>query len=240
MMALTHALAGRRIKYQASLGLKHRPFVCSCAPTSPPLHRLPATMAESYVLGPPALEIFPFGIWARLTSGLLPSSFLALLASPLVDRARRASQTLASWDQRPGLWQTGGQAGGRMVADRHTKGNLERRSVPRAALGSPTPAPPSSISRSPLGHCPATTGPAGPRGRERPRENYITAIKTCVRDLEEAVRGNGNVRLESHSIAGHFCSVHPGRITQSSLLHPRAELCHKQELRHCLRLLCTS
>ena len=94
---------------------------------------------------------------------------------------------------------------------RHTKGNLERRvqpSVPRAALGSATLVPPSSIGRSPLGHRPATsaeatTGPAGPRGRERPRENYITAIKTCVRDLEEAVRGNGNVRLESNPIAGH-------------------------------------
>ena len=70
-------------------------------------------MAESYVLGPPALEIFPFSIWARPTPGLLPSNLLALLASPLVDHARRASRTLASWDQRPGLWQTGGQAGGR-------------------------------------------------------------------------------------------------------------------------------
>lgn len=107
VIALMHALAGRRIKYQASLGLEHRPFICSCAPASPPLHRLPATMAESYVLGPPALEIFPFGIWARPTPGLLPSSLLALLASPLVDHARRASRTLASWDQRPGLWQTG-------------------------------------------------------------------------------------------------------------------------------------
>ena len=65
-------------------------------------------MAESYVLGLPALEIFPFSIWTRLTPGLLLSSLLALLASPLVGRARRASQTLASWDQRPGLWQTGG------------------------------------------------------------------------------------------------------------------------------------
>lgn len=158
VMALTHTLAGRRIKYQASsiIRLEASTFVCSCAPTSPPLHRLPATMAESYVLGPPALKIFLFGIWARLTPGPLLSNLLALLASPLVDRARGASQTLASWDQRPGLWRTGGQAGGRMVADRHTKGNLERRvqpSIPRAALGSPTPAPPFSISRSPLGHC---------------------------------------------------------------------------------------
>lgn len=166
------------------------------------LHYLPATMAESYVLGPPALEIFPFGIWARLTPGLLPSNLLALLASPLVDRARRASQNAGKLGSTPGIvadwgagwWQNGG-----------TQKAIWSDSVPRAALGSPTPAPPSSISRSLLGHCPATTGPAGPRGRERPRENYITAIKTCVRDLEEAVRGNGNVRLESHSIAGHFC-----------------------------------
>ena len=51
-------------------------------------------MAESYVLGLPALEIFPFSIWTRLTPGLLLSSLLALLAllaSPLVGRARRAS-----------------------------------------------------------------------------------------------------------------------------------------------------
>ena len=236
MMALTHALAGRRIKYQASLGLKHRPLVCSCAPTSPPLstvsqRRWPRAMFLAACAG-------DFPIWYLGT--LLPSNLLAFLTSPLVDRARRASQNAGKLGSAPGIVADWGQAGGRMVADRHTKGNLERRSVPRAALGSPTPAPPSSISRSPLGHCPATTGPAGPRGRERPRENYITAIKTCVRDLEEAVRGNGNVRLESHSIAGHFCSVHPGRITQSSLLHPRAELCHRQELRHCLRLLCTS
>lgn len=211
VIALTHALAGRRIKYQASLGLEHRPFICSCAPAFPPLHRLPATMAESYVLGPPALEIFPFGIWARPTPGLIPSNLLALLASSLVDHARRASRTLASWDQPPGTVADWGAGWWQKWWHRHTKGNLERRvqpSVPRAALGYATLVPPSSISRSPLGHRPATsaeatTGPAGPRGRERPRENYITAIKTCVRDLEEAVRGNGNVRLETNPIAGH-------------------------------------
>lgn len=141
---------------------------------------------------------------------------------------RLASYLVASWHswRRPlltmpavllGRWLAGisardcGRLGWQKWWHRHTKGNLERRvqpSVPRAALGSATLVPPSSIGRSPLGHRPATsaeatTGPAGPRGRERPRENYITAIKTCVRDLEEAVRGNGNVRLESNPIAGH-------------------------------------
>lgn len=93
-------------------------------------------MAEGYVHW--RISHFPFGIWARLTPGLLLNNLLALLASPLVDRARCASQTLASWDQRPGLWQNGGrpahkrQSGATRPAQ-HTQSGL-RLSHPGAAF----------------------------------------------------------------------------------------------------------
>jgi hypothetical protein len=140
-MALTHALAGRRIKYQASLGFKHRPFVCSCAPTSPPLHHLLATMAESYVLGPPALENFPFGIWARLTPVTSWRSWhCPLLTAPAV-LLRRWQAGISARDcgrLGAGWWQNGGrpahkrQSGATRPAQ-HTQSGL-RLSHPGAAF----------------------------------------------------------------------------------------------------------